>query len=67
MAAPRTRPKAQSLEHALAPEDERRVREGIAASERSDGIDLTAEEVDAWAEEGVLPDRAERWFARRGF
>jgi hypothetical protein len=42
------------------------VREGIEASERGDGIELTEDEVRAWAREGVLPERAERWFARRG-
>lgn len=67
MNAPRIRPQSQPLEHAIGPEDERRVREGIAASDQEDGIDLTAEEVEAWAETGVLPDRAEQWFARRGF
>jgi hypothetical protein len=50
----------------LSPDDERRVRAGIEASERDEAMALTTDEVDAYYETGVLPDRVKTWAASRG-
>ena len=50
----------------MSPEEERRVRAGINASEADDAMELTAEEAEAYYETGVLPDRVTTWAASRG-
>ena len=63
--APRTRPKTRQLAYASTPEADQRVREGIAASEGDDAIELTAPELEEYGETGVLPERVERWLTSR--
>jgi hypothetical protein len=64
--SPTNRPLAHTLEQPLSPEDERRVRAGINASEADDAMALTAEEAEAYYETGVLPERVTTWAASRG-
>lgn len=40
-----------------APEDEADIRAAIEEAERGEGIDLTPEELDHWAETGEWPER----------
>jgi len=43
------------------------VRAGIEASERGDGLTLTAEEAERYFATGVLPERVTKWYrASRG-
>ena len=56
----------QPIANRLSPEDERRVRAGIEASERDEALALTKDEADAYYETGVLPDRVMTWAASRG-
>ena len=66
---PKNRPMAQPeqpIADRLSPDDERRVRAGIEASERDEAIALTKDEADAYYETGVLPDRVKTWAASRG-
>ncbi len=65
---PKNRPMAQPeqpIEHRLSPNDERRVRAGIEASERDEAIALTTDEAEEYYETGVLPDRVKTWAASR--
>jgi hypothetical protein len=50
--APRVRPH---------PDDEDDVREGFAEIERGEGIALTPEEAERWAETGDLPEHVKKW------
>jgi hypothetical protein len=52
MPAPRVRPH---------PDDEDDVREGFAEIEGGEGIALTADEADRWAETGELPEHVKKW------
>ncbi len=66
---PKNRPMAkpeQPLANRLSPDDERRVRAGIEASEREEAIALTTDEADAYYETGALPERVKTWAASRG-
>jgi hypothetical protein len=63
--APRTRPKTSPLAYASTPEADHRIREGIAASERDEAIDLTPQELAEYGETGALPERVERWLKSR--
>jgi hypothetical protein len=67
---PKNRPMAQSEQQPIAdrlsPDDERRVRAGIEASERDEALALTKDEADVYYETGVLPDRVKTWAASRG-
>ncbi len=66
---PKNRPMAQPeqpIADRLSPDDERRVRAGIEASERDEALALTKDEADAYYETGVLPDRVKTWVASRG-
>jgi hypothetical protein len=65
---PKSRPIAQPeqpMVDRLSPNDERRVRAGIEASERGEAIVLTTDEADAYYETGVLPNRLKTWAAFR--
>lgn len=46
-------------------EDDRRIRGGVEASERGEGIELTERELTDYGKTGVLPERVRRWFASR--
>jgi hypothetical protein len=63
--SPTDRPLAPALEQPLPPEEERRVRAGISASEADEATALTAEEAEAYYATGVLPDRVTTWAASR--
>ncbi len=66
---PKNRPMAQPeqpIADRLSPDDERRLRAGIEASERDEVLSLTTDEADAYYETGVLPDRVKTWAASRG-
>jgi hypothetical protein len=63
--APRTRPKTPVV-YATDPQDDQRIRKGIAASERGEVFELTPEELKRMGETGELPERFERWAASRG-
>jgi hypothetical protein len=56
----------QPISGRLSPDDERRVRAGIEASERDEALALTTDDADAYYETGVLPDRVKTWAASRG-
>jgi hypothetical protein len=57
----------QPPEHQPSPQDERaRVLAGIEASERGEGIELTAEEAEHYYASGVLPERVTKWAGSRG-
>ena len=43
------------------PDDEADVREGFAELERGEGVTLTREQVERWADAGELPEPVEQW------
>jgi hypothetical protein len=51
--------------YASEPEEDERVREGVEASERGEGIELTERELTDYGKTGILPERVRRWFASR--
>ncbi len=53
--APRTRPITIPLVYASTSEADQRVREGIAASDRDEAIELTPQELAEYGETGALP------------
>jgi hypothetical protein len=53
--APRTRPNPKPV-HASA-EDEADIRTALAELDRGDGVELTADELQHWAETGEWPER----------
>jgi hypothetical protein len=65
MSGPSIKPKRGEPVFAPHPDDEKGIAEGIAEIARGEGIPLTREEVDHWAETGELPERAEKWQAER--
>jgi hypothetical protein len=53
--APRTGPNSQHVR--LSAEDEADIRAGLAELDRGDGVELTADELQHWAETGEWPKR----------
>jgi hypothetical protein len=62
--SPTNRPLALRLEQPMAPDEERRVRAGINASEADDAMALTAEEAEAHADR-LEPDRRDPYSGMR--
>jgi hypothetical protein len=61
--ARRKAPSSGAPVYASEPADDRRIREGIEASERGEGIELTERELADYGKTGTLPERVRRWFA----
>jgi hypothetical protein len=53
--APRTRPNLQLVRPSA--EDEADIRAGLAELDRGEGVELTADELQHWAETGEWPER----------
>ena len=53
--APRTRPNPQLVRPSA--EDEADIRAGLAELDRGEGVELTADELQHWAETGEWPER----------
>jgi hypothetical protein len=67
MSGPSSKPKRDGREPVFVPhpDDLEDVRKGFAELERGEGIALTPEELDRWAETGELPERVEKWAEQR--